>query len=534
MKCTDPEPEMSDKPKEKQRLLIVDDSKVVRVTARKILRDHFETLEAVDGENAWEILSSDSLVSLVVSDLTMPKLDGFGLLKRIRSSHLPQVRELPVIIITGANDTEATMESARKAGATDFIGKPFDAVHLLARAQANANSHAVTNTLKEKNTALEERSTLDQLTGLANEAAFMERGYQQLSYAIRHDNTLTLFRIEIDRFGKVYRKYGDSFSESIIQTVAKILGESIRQEDTVARIGTARFAMLLPGMDKGGIRSLAERINSSIAMRVFKSGNDKATVTLSIGVASPRIRRDIQLSELITLADECLSRALSRGGNQVIYDDDPVHESIALETDQVLLPEPETENHAWTDFVETKPATHADTIHLLQGGGMEVEEIELFTADYPFAHFGTASNRAAEVQCRSGADPERVPNAFAGPVTGKETSIAASARKNGKQVVPEQPRAVPPAKWAVIPTEVEDSVETEMSQSGNAEDVTADLSPLFAGTSTGRSDTATAPAGAGRMQPKNRHSTIKPARHARRPGVVKRMLVWLGLARSRD
>jgi hypothetical protein len=81
--------EMSDKPKEKQRLLIVDDSKVIRVTARKILRDHFETIEAVDGENAWEILSSDLPVSLVVSDLTMPNLDVFGLLKRIRSSHLP-------------------------------------------------------------------------------------------------------------------------------------------------------------------------------------------------------------------------------------------------------------------------------------------------------------------------------------------------------------------------------------------------------------------------------------------------------------
>ena len=76
---------MSDESGIKQRILIVDDSKVIRVTARKILRDHFETVEAVDGENAWEILSSEEPFSLVVSDLTMPELDGYGLLERIRS-----------------------------------------------------------------------------------------------------------------------------------------------------------------------------------------------------------------------------------------------------------------------------------------------------------------------------------------------------------------------------------------------------------------------------------------------------------------
>ena len=77
----DPEPEMSDISREKQRLLIVDDSKVIRVTARKILRDHFETIEAVDGENAWEILNSDEPVSLVVSDLNRPKPSRFGMVR---------------------------------------------------------------------------------------------------------------------------------------------------------------------------------------------------------------------------------------------------------------------------------------------------------------------------------------------------------------------------------------------------------------------------------------------------------------------
>jgi diguanylate cyclase (GGDEF)-like protein len=468
----------------------------------------------------------------VVSDLTMPNLDGFGLLKRIRSSHLPHVRELPVIIITGANDTESTMERARQAGATDFIGKPFDAVHLLARTQAHANSHAITNTLKEENTALEERSTLDQLTGLANEAAFMERGYQQLSYAIRHDSTLTLFRVEIDRYGAVYRKYGESFSESIIQTVAKILSASIRQEDTVARIGTARFALLLPGMDKAGVRSLAERINSGIATRVFKSGNDKATVTVSIGVASPRIRRDMQLSELIAAADECLSQAISRGGNQVIYDDEPVHAKAAPVKYRAMLPETETEQHAVAVFVETKPSTLPNTGHIHHGEDMEVEEIEIFTPGYPYAHFGAAGSKTTKIECRSGAVTKRVSNTFAGPVSGEEAVIRASSAMNEEYAGPDQPAEVPAAAWTVASADSGDTAETGMSLPEGNENVQVDLKPLFADTASERSAEAKTPAGAGRAQRKNRHSTIKPARYARRPGVLKRILAWLGLVRS--
>ncbi|MGB7930754.1 MAG: diguanylate cyclase [Gammaproteobacteria bacterium] len=523
---------MSDNTKEKQRLLIVDDSKVIRVTARKILRDHFETIEAVDGENAWEILNNDVPVSLVVSDLTMPNLDGFGLLKRIRSSQLPHVRDLPVIIITGANDTDSTMERARQTGATDFIGKPFDAVHLLARTQAHANSHAVTNTLKEENTVLEDKLTLDQLTGLANEAAFMERGYQQLSYAIRHDSTLTLFRMEIDNYGAVYRQYGESFCESIIQAVAKILDASIRQEDTVARIGTARFALLLSAMEKAGIRSLVERINSSITTRVFISGNDKATVTVSIGVASPKIRRDMQLSELITIADNCLSQAISSGGNLVIYDDEPVHTSAAAVTNLAMSPEAETQNHAKAVFVERQPSILPDSGHFHHSEDMEVEEIEIFTTEYPYTHFGMGTNITPEIQCRSGAVPEPVSNTFAGPVTG-EADFEPSAA-NAVSGDPESPPAVPPAaEWTVVPADTEEnSADTEISSPRDGENMTVVLTPLFGDTRAGRYAEKSAPPDAGRVRPGNGHRVIKPARYTRPPGVLKRMLAWLGLIQS--
>jgi len=520
---------MSDNPKEKQRLLIVDDSKVIRVTARKILRDHFETIEAVDGENAWEIITGDAPVSLVVSDLTMPKLDGFGLLKRIRSSHLPHIRELPVIIITGSNDTESTMERARRDGATDFIGKPFDSVHLLARTQAHANSHAVTNSLKDANSALEELTTIDPLTGFANEAAFMERGYQQLSYAIRHDSTLTLFRLEIDGYGAVHRKYGASFSESIIQTVANILGDAVRQEDTVARIGTARFALLLPGMNKVGFRSLAERINAGIATRVFRSGNDKAAVTVSLGVASPEIRRDMQLSELISAADECLSMAISYGGNQVVYDDDPVRPPAAAKSVHAMRPATDYKGGKTT----AKPAQtpKPGKAHPFHDEDVEVEEIEIFNADFSFAHFSAAGDVPTEIRNRMNTMPGREVSPPAPPVSGKAIFTVSSPEANAKSAVPGQSRTVPPAERT--PKPAARPAASGMPTTGDAAGIRPAATAPTHDADKGRTGETARPAESGRIQPKSRHGAIKPARSTRRPGILKRMLTWLGLTRSR-
>jgi len=362
----------------------------------------------------------------------------------------------------------------------------------------------------------------------------MERGYQQLSYAIRHDSSLSLFRMEIDNYGAVYRQYGESFCESIIQTVAKIVGTSIRQEDTVARIGTARFALLLPAMEKAGIRSLAERINSGIATRVFKSGNDKATVTVSVGVASPRIRRDMQLSELITIADDCLSQAITDGGNQVVYDDEPVQRRNPVQTNLAMVSESETQNRAKAVFVEKHPSTPLNSGHFHHNEDMEVEEIEIFTTEYPYTHFGTEHNRTAEIQYRSGAGPEPASNTFAGPVSGKANfALDASKAVSGAPASP--PAASPAAEWAVVPADPEENSEdSEMTSPGDNEDMTVVLAPLFGDTAPDHSAEAATPAGAGRVQPKNRQGAIKPARYTRPPGILKRILVSLGLARSRS
>src|ERR1043165_1580635 len=82
-----------------QKVLIVDDSKMVRTAISRVIRDTFEVREEIDGEGGWNAIDGDSQIVAVISDIQMPVLDGFGLLERIRSSTVSRIRELPVIMI---------------------------------------------------------------------------------------------------------------------------------------------------------------------------------------------------------------------------------------------------------------------------------------------------------------------------------------------------------------------------------------------------------------------------------------------------
>ena len=392
---------MGDEPATKQRLLIVDDSKVIRVTARKILQDHFETVEAVDGENAWELLNNAGPFSLVVSDLTMPHLDGFGLLNRIRNCNLPQIKDLPVIVITGANDSESTKERATRAGATDFIGKPFDSVHLLARTQAHASAHATAQSLTEGNIELEDQAQTDPLTGLANEQAFMDRSFEQLSYAVRHKSRLAVFRIEIDDFGDLYKQHGKEVTESIVKSVATVLESCIRQEDMAARVGAARFSLLLPGMNTSGIRNLADRINRDISARILKQGENRIRYTVSIGVAAPEIRRNTRFDELLAIADNRLVFAASNGGNQVIYD-----ETVSKQPDP---------NSPAAEPV-TPPILTDETISQMINPSVVTDAPARTSIHTASEKSGQDTDEVADIKSLADPDPDLIPSMYAGPI----------------------------------------------------------------------------------------------------------------------
>ena len=113
------------------RILIADDNNDMRAYLKSLLAPHAEVRICADGEAAFAALQADT-PDLLLSDVMMPKLDGFGLIAKIRAT--PALRHLPVMLLSARAGEEAKVEGLR-AGADDYLVKPFAATELLARVQ---------------------------------------------------------------------------------------------------------------------------------------------------------------------------------------------------------------------------------------------------------------------------------------------------------------------------------------------------------------------------------------------------------------
>lgn len=109
------------------RVLTVDDSASMRALLRGALSSRgFEVEQCEDGQEALEWLAGNE-VDVIITDINMPRLDGFGLIEKLRSTALHADR--PILVLTTESSDEKK-QRARQAGATGWIVKPFDAEKL--------------------------------------------------------------------------------------------------------------------------------------------------------------------------------------------------------------------------------------------------------------------------------------------------------------------------------------------------------------------------------------------------------------------
>lgn len=112
-----------------KKILAVDDSSSVRQMVSFTLQNAgYEVAEAVDGKDGLAKTSQQKF-DMIITDLNMPNLDGIGLITAVR--HLPGYGFVPILMLTTESQTEKK-EAGRKAGATGWIVKPFNADQLLA------------------------------------------------------------------------------------------------------------------------------------------------------------------------------------------------------------------------------------------------------------------------------------------------------------------------------------------------------------------------------------------------------------------
>lgn len=294
---------MSEDVSEKPQILVVDDSRVIRRAAYKMLADDYQVHEAIDGMDGWQQLQQNDAISVVFTDMQMPEMSGMELLANIRNSEDERLAALPVIMITGVGDTEAAKRMVFDAGATDFIAKPFESIDLLSRAKSYAR-------LNRKVVELEKETGHDKLTGLFSVASYEEQGEKALSFAMRHKLQITAVYFEITGFQDIYLAHGKSVAQQVIIAVGKRLKEVMRTEDIAARLGVAKYAVLLPLTNDSNALVVIRRIRETINKLVFNTGREKIRVSLAAGYTSPDVSVPLVFTEMMEQAESALQKAI--------------------------------------------------------------------------------------------------------------------------------------------------------------------------------------------------------------------------------
>jgi diguanylate cyclase (GGDEF)-like protein len=289
----------------KPNILVVDDSpdKLSLLEAALCLAGYNVTT-ATDGDEALAAIESYQ-PDLVITDVMMPRMNGYELAQRIRAN--PLTKFIPVIMQTAASRGAEDLRRASEVGALGYITDPTDLDLLLAR----------TRTLLEFKAYLdvcEEAAFTDHLTGLANRRRFERQLEREVGRTERFNHPFSLLMMDIDNFKHLNDSFGHDAGDDAIRRISKVLREGTRGIDLAARIGGEEFAVLLVETTRQAGIEVAERLRLSISALEIPSGG---RVTGSFGVAECPTDAHTAVG-ILKAADVALYEAKREGRDRVV------------------------------------------------------------------------------------------------------------------------------------------------------------------------------------------------------------------------
>jgi diguanylate cyclase (GGDEF)-like protein len=164
---------------------------------------------------------------------------------------------------------------------------------------------------------LERQARTDALTNLINRRYFLELAESELARSQRYGNPLSMLMLDIDFFKQVNDTYGHKTGDMVLQNLAEICRNSMREVDIIGRLGGEEFAVLLPQTDRNRALEAADRLRLSIADAVLTSASGSPLkLTVSIGVTT-LTGENSSVDLLLSQADQALYRAKEAGRNSV-------------------------------------------------------------------------------------------------------------------------------------------------------------------------------------------------------------------------
>lgn len=305
-------------------MMIVDDSEIVRASLVAIFEDDYKIIEVENGLQAMELLEkTDTEVDIIMLDLVMPLLDGFQVLKRLKSNE--RLKEIPVIVTSQAE--EDSESRALLLGAADFVAKPYNQEVAKRRVENVIADARLKQFEKQEKQLLRRRAQQDPLTGLLNRIEIEERIDNYLEKEPK--GNAVLFMIDMDCFKYLNDTRGHDKGDEILVKFAKMLKEYFAGEPVwIGRMGGDEFSVFLKRqVEMEELEKILSRLCAKVSS-CMKDGYEM--LSASVGVCSfPQDGSDFK--SLYANADKAMLNAKIYGKNKYkVYSRDMEFPSLTL------------------------------------------------------------------------------------------------------------------------------------------------------------------------------------------------------------
>jgi len=313
------------------QVLVVDDSAVYR----KLIGDHlrswdFGLMLAETGYEAWRVLQQPEAPKLVLLDWVLPDLDGIELCQRIRKASASG--QYVYVILLTSKEGRQNMLDAMKAGADDYLVKPFDESELKARLLVGKRILDLQEELVAARESMRHAATHDSLTGLLNRGEILCKLERELERTRRERKPVAVILGDLDHFKKVNDTHGHPFGDEVLREIGRRLRSRLRIYDGVGRYGGEEFLLVLPGCNLRVAIERANKLRELIAATPIKSGDMETTINISMGVAVSEDAGAKEAEALLNRADRALYAAKENGRNRVEHYSTAPRKAMAART----------------------------------------------------------------------------------------------------------------------------------------------------------------------------------------------------------
>ena len=272
----------------------------------------YRLLMAQDGAEALSVIRHHR-PDVVLLRADLPHLSGFEVCRILKSSaEEGGLGAIPIILVADRKGSGAREEL--EVGADDLLLKPFNVSELSARIRSMLRFKALQEELERTRESLVALSRTDPLTGLLNRRSFEERFAEEFARSRRYRVPLSCVLFDIDHFKRINDSRGNAFGDRVLQSVARLARETLRDVDLLARYGGAEFVALLPETGTQDARRVAERIRFGIE----RLSLHELRCTASLGLATFPCPGIDTGEALLRAAGDCLDVARERGRNRVV------------------------------------------------------------------------------------------------------------------------------------------------------------------------------------------------------------------------